>query len=710
MKRLFLLFTFVFCLFGCMADYDTFGTSDYHNFESISFEEQEDNTSVYSDEHKMTIPLKALPDSQTTWDSVTISEIDGSSLATLHLVESKFPEFPSDSAALDSLAKAVVYESKNLKVGSKIRLPASLQLHVVFVSEKGTPAIWQLSFSIPGVESTGVEEGGNSEISSSSENVESSSSTVLESSSSVVVLNSSTNFMVSFENQLKQNVVGDSAIIIKLVNGSVEKVEDAVLKNVTLAEGAAVDPDPKTISWAAEQSFKVTAEDGTTKTWYVTLAIADADEKASSDKELISISAEGEVEKAEIDAEAHTVLLHFATKADAKAATLQLKISETAIHNLDLKNVDLTSGKTFKITAEDGSDVEWSISADFAAVAPEILAMSIAGAKATIDGDHIHVDNLEFLTDLTQLAVTELTLSDGASANIKVDGKYDFAKPYMVTVSNSAGDEKKYTVQAGYQYPGSNFNSWIADDFGNKNDVAGWDNGNNDALSSTKTLASQAENGTVVKMESKDAKIFGIGRFASGNMLVAYFNPKKVSTLNLTKYDDGNELIDFGRPFKGRPKYVEFDVQYEGKGDSCDLYVLLENRTATENEGKNQYRKSTDVNTLVASAWYRATTVESTDDPDVVSITNAARSGYKTIRLALKYGTPDSKSPIYNSRTFTGTLLNSAGIDNHLVETTSPDDFEVTHIRVVMASSAQGNVYKGSVGATLYCDEIRLIY
>jgi hypothetical protein len=37
---------------------------------------------------------------------------------------------------------------------------------------------------------------------------------------------------------------------------------------------------------------------------------------------------------------------------------------------------------------------------------------------------------------------------------------------------------------------------------------------------------------------------------------------------------------------------------------------------------------------MVASAWYRATTVESEDDPDVVSITDAEREGYKTIRLA----------------------------------------------------------------------------
>ena len=55
-------------------------------------------------------------------------------------------------------------------------------------------------------------------------------------------------------------------------------------------------------------------------------------------------------------------------------------------------------------------------------------------------------------------------------------------------------------------------------------------------------------------------------------------------------------------------------------------------------------------------------------------------------------------------------LKNKSGIDNHLDPTDSPDDFDVTHIRVVMASSALGNLYKGSVGATLWADEMRLIY
>ena len=305
--------------------------------------------------------------------------------------------------------------------------------------------------------------------------------------------------------------------------------------------------------------------------------------------------------------------------------------------------------------------------------------------------------------------VSDIELTDGATVSgISEGNAFDLSRGLSVSVSN--GEETaEYVVQAGYQYPGSDFNHWIKDAFGKTNDIDGWDNGNNDAISSAKTLTVN-ENEQIIKMESIYASVLGVGRFASGNMFIGYFNPKGVGTLKLTSYDDGNELIDLGRPFSGRPRFVEFDVKYQGKGDSCDLYIILEHRSRTSNEGKNQYRTSSDVNTLIASAWYRATIVTSEDDPDVVSITDASRAGYKTVRLALKYGVPLAGSPIYNSSVFNKKLKNTNGIDNHMVQTESPDDFDVTHIRIVMASSALGNLYEGSVGATLWADEVRLIY
>lgn len=550
-------------LFGCTADYDTFGQSDYHVFNEIAFEEGEDGAMLYADEHKIIVTLNEIPDSLDTWDSVTVSSIDISSMATLHLVDGKFKEFPSDSAALDSLAQEVSYADDRLREGDKIRIPASGTVYVMLVSESGIPSIWQIVFEIP------------------------------------------------------------------------EKKE---------AKSSSSKKDPGS--------------------------------------------------------------------SDAKSSSSTGKANSSS-SSKDSDKSSSSSAKGGNSSASGGDEPESSSSEEVPANAPKLLKIAVGAGN--VEGEIDQESGTVFLDmdygtdlDLRDLEVKSLELSDGATANIEAGESYDFTRGYKVKLT-SDGIERTYTVKAGYQYPGSDFNTWIKDDFGNKNDIAGWDNGNNDAITATKTLTVN-EDEQIIKMESKDAKILGIGRFASGNMLVAYFNPKGVGTLKLTGYDDGNELIDFGRPFYGRPKYVEFDVKYEGKGDSCDLYVILENRSRTSNEGKNQYRTSSDVNTMVASAWYRATTADSEDDPDVVSITDAERDGYKTIRLAFKYGEPYDDSPIHNSSLFSKKLLNSAGIDNHVDRTDSPDDFDVTHIRVVVASSALGNLYKGTVGATLWVDEMRLLY
>lgn len=564
-------------LFGCTADYDTFGQSDYRVFNEIAFEEGESGAMLYADEHKIVVSLDEIPDSLETWDSATISLLDISSMATLHLVDGKFKEFPSDSAALDSLAQELSYAKDRLHEGDKVRIPSSGTVYLMLVSESGIPSLWQVVFEIP-----------EKKVKSSSSKKESGDTDATSSSSSVKEGSSSSK-------------TGDSSS--GKSDASSSSKETAGSSSSVKGDGSASSGDGNSSAGGDEPESSSS------------VAVP-----ANAPKLLRLIAGAGEVE-AEIDQDAGTVFLNM---------------------------------------------------------------------------------NYAIDLDLRDLEIKGLELSDGATASVKVGESYNFARGLKVTLEND-GVERTYTVKAGYQYPGSDFNTWVKDDFNNMNDIDGWDNGNN---SYAKELTTNAEGKSVIKMESQTAVI----KFASGNMLVAYFNPKGVSAISMAGYEDGNELIDFGRPFYGRPKYVEFDVKYDGKKDSCDLYVILENRSRTSNEGKNQYRTSSDVNTMVASAWYRATTVESEDDPDVVSITDAEREGYKTIRLAFKYGIPYDSSPIYNSSVLTKGLKNKSGIDNHLDPTDTPDDFDVTHIRVVMASSALGNLYKGSVGATLWADEMRLIY
>lgn len=523
---------------------------------------------------------------------------------------------------------------------------------------------------------------------------------------------------VSAKNEVKAASIDASKKTVVVHMKKVEYLAEVEL-TIKVSPSAYINLGPK-VDLRQPQKLVITAEDKSIAEWTVS-----GDYVKSSEAEIVSFALDdsdnGFSANANLDAAKKSITFTVSSKYESKLSKVYFDAvySDAARKSSPAEDyLDLSDGSAeIVVVAEDGTEATWTVSVtvEKEAVPPRLLSMKIAGNTAVIDSAdegnvfHVHYDNLTYLADLKNLVVSDIELTDGATVSgISEGGTFDLSRGLSVSVSN--GEETaEYVVQAGYQYPGNDFNHWVKDAFGNKNDIEGWDNGNNDALSVTKTLTVN-ENEQIIKMVSQDAKIFGIGRFASGNMLVAYFNPKGVGTTAMTKYDDGNELIDFGRPFSGRPRFVEFDVKYQGKGDSCDLYVILEHRSRTSNEGKNQYRTSSDVNTLIASAWYRATTVTSEEDPDVVSITDASRDGYKTIRLAFKYGVPLTGSPIYNSSVFNKTLKNSAGIDNHMVQTDSPEDFDVTHIRIVMASSALGNLYKGTVGASLWADEIRFIY
>lgn len=788
--RFFWIAVVIALFFGCSADYDEFGESPYHKFDEIHFVEEGAGLQVFVDEHRVVVTLDTVPDSLDTWDSVTIESIDISNMATLHLVESKVLEFPTDSAALDSLANQVAYVEKRLKKGQRLRLPASRVLYVVVVAEDGGKSIWKLQFEILGKESASDDSGENGNDNPEDQQGEpgksSNNSISLEFKDAVETKESGDTIYVTYPQGvdiksvslsnvvLPQNakVSPDSKSIkdwstpqkIKVTaedgseknwvvvvssiknnatdlqlhfkeQGGVKRTQDTIyimlkygssigtasIDSFSVSAGASVSPKPDAVkTWSEYQSFKVTAEDGTVKTWELSLSIADSNTTFSSDKELVSISATGEESAATIDKSKKTVELHLAAGADLSSVTVTLNVSETAFHSLP-GTVDLRSPVTFTITAEDGSSDSWTLSASVPAEAPRILSMKIAGNSAKIDSTqengsytyNVHYDDLTFLADLTNLAVSNIELSKGATISGVTDGgSYDLGRGVKVVVSNGT-ESAEYEIRAGYQYPNSDLESWDT----SKKKPTNWDNGNQTSglvkayMTEPVTMSPSDK---AASMQSKNVAGF---TFASGNLFIGDFNPKGVGQLAMTGYSDGNELINFGKPFKARPRYLEVDFKYGNNGqDSCDIYIFLENRTRTADNGSNVNRGTSDVNTLVASAWYRAKTDSSLDDPDVISISKRNSNGLRHLKLKLKYGQPYSNSPIMNigsgdgtvSALYTGSLANSKGIDNHLV--TGDGSQDVTHIRIVAASSADGNHYRGTEGATLVVDNFRLVY
>lgn len=421
----------------------------------------------------------------------------------------------------------------------------------------------------------------------------------------------------------------------------------------------------------------VVSESGKKSVWQLTFNIPNVEPESGSESSSSSTKSSSSAESKSSSSE----------KSDNSSSSESKETSSSSQKSADSSAVTSSSSET----DEPGT-----------AEAPKILALSIAGKDAIIDEESksIHVDDLAFRTDLTALELSAMELSKGASANVTVGESYDFGAGVQVKVTNE-DESVTYSVKAGYQLPGENFNSW------NKNDVTPdsiWGNANT-ILTTTEKKTSGSMIGAMIKTGSALTKI------ASGSLYTADFNPNGVGTLSMASsstWPDGNELLDFGKPFAARPEYMEVKFSYEGKGDSCDIYILLENRTGN----KNVNRKSTDVNTLVASAWFRSTKADNSgrENPDVVSVSEPDENGMRTLRLKLKYGEPLEGSPIENSSTFDTKLKssNKAAINNGLVQGTGEEP--VTHIRVVFASSADGNHYKGVSGATLIVDDLKLIY
>lgn len=695
MKK-FSLIVFVLALllfFACTADYDTFGTSDYRSLDGIALLEQDGSPALYSDEHRLVFSLLPPPDSLGTWDSVTVEDIDISHFASLHLVESKFKVFPSDSASLDSLARSVVFEKKPIRKRRRLRIPASQNFYVVVLSESGEPSIWQWSFKIPGVEPA-MSSGEQAPASSSSGNSSGTSSGATSSSSSGKALSSENALGFLFDGQIRLDTIGDT-LLVKLASGT--ELDSLVLKSWSVSAGAKVSPNPDSVkAWRETQTFTVTAEDGAERIWTLRFSKAGL-------TDVLYLSAKNQ-KKSLIDEVKKTVTLYFESSEDLGNVEIDsLLLSDGATSDLSLSGLDLNSEKTFTVSTE-SSSATWKLFG-LVAASPKILSQRIAGMDASIDtvSNIIHLDTLPFLADLANLELSDIVFSEGAFCDeVEVGAKLDLSLGMRVAVKNALDETSHYEIRAGYQLPNSDLDVWKGDD---PLPDSIWNNANT-ILTTTKKYMSGSTIGAEITTGS------AVGKIASGSLYTADFNPKGVGTLsmaNSSTWPDGNELLDFGKPFRARPRFFEVKFQYKGQNnDSCDMYVLLENRTGD----KNVNRTKTDVNKLVASAWYRSSTADNSGrpNPDVVEISSPDAQGFRTVRMKLQYGIPLAGSPIENSSTFTTTLQSKdeRAINNGLVQ--GSGDEPVTHIRVVFASSAAGNRYVGVKNSKLVIDELRLVY
>lgn len=227
-----------------------------------------------------------------------------------------------------------------------------------------------------------------------------------------------------------------------------------------------------------------------------------------------------------------------------------------------------------------------------------------------------------------------------------------------------------------------------------------WDSGNMGAAMMSKNpteeaKGTEAHNGSSVKMSSQFVGIFGIGKFAAGNIYTGHYYETVMSPMGAK--------IFFGQPFTSRPtqlkgwyKYtrggtVDYgDDPYKSEltnsgGDQCAIYIALADNVGLDGGGQN-YAFQID-NTLNADKpeefKYKNTIDFSKNNPNIVA--------YGTISEAEAKGTGEWQE-------FT--------IDLKYRDLTRVPKY----IIVVASASKYGDFFTGSESSVMYIDDFELVY
>lgn len=227
-----------------------------------------------------------------------------------------------------------------------------------------------------------------------------------------------------------------------------------------------------------------------------------------------------------------------------------------------------------------------------------------------------------------------------------------------------------------------------------------WDSGNMGAAMMSKNpteeaKGTEAHNGSSVKMSSQFVGMFGIGKFAAGNIYTGHYYETVMSPMGAK--------IFFGQPFTSRPtqlkgwyKYtrggtVDYgDDPYKSEltnsgGDQCAIYIALADNVGLDGGGQN-YAFQID-NTLNADKpeefKYKNTIDFSKNNPNIVA--------YGTISEAEAKGTGEWQE-------FT--------IDLKYRDLTRVPKY----IIVVASASKYGDFFTGSKSSVMYIDDFELVY
>lgn len=320
----------------------------------------------------------------------------------------------------------------------------------------------------------------------------------------------------------------------------------------------------------------------------------------------------------------------------------------------------------------------------------KILYFTLPGqvGNSVIDQENLTIKiSVSAQADLKKLYPDSIRLSTFATINPGVNVVQDFSKPVTYAVSAEDGSMAVYQVQVSKQaenpqISNSGFEEWYTP-AGKNYQQPGLDNNSAWATGNAGVVTLGSANTTPVEISSGDlaaqmlTKDLGVlgqiagQRMAAATLFTGTFVLDISNPLNSTK---------FGIAFAARPKSFSVDYSYSAgspykngtgqtlnKKDSCDIYLLLENRSGITVK-------------RIATAWFRS---------------GEESNHFKNINIPITYGVLPSGAPAYQ-----------LPVNGQFGAATDP----VTHITVVFSSSAYGNSFEGGVDSKLVVNNLHLNY
>lgn len=392
-------------------------------------------------------------------------------------------------------------------------------------------------------------------------------------------------------------------------------------------------------------------------------------------------------EEDKVALEAKGIRLISAFDATTGAGILTVTLTPTLIQQMTVAETSYT----FALSASDAENKSNEttltvVVSDASVLTKDVIITDVWTTRATLRGELIHetTDPLNFNYRIKGTAnwtnVEAVRNADNVTFAAELTGLQSGTEYEYQALSGTTPSAviSTFSTEAATQFPNSGFENWSGSSplwvYGDGEDMF-WDSGNKGSSTMKVNVTTYIDraglNGgkRAAQLKSQFVGVFGIGKFAAGNL----FTGKFVGTEDTTQ-----GIIDFGRPFTSRPSelsiwykatlgnidYSETDLASKGIQDTAIVYIAL-----TDWDGPIEVHTK-DKNSLFSK-----------NDPHIIAYGELAINknvgDWTNHKIKLDYRST-SRKPKY--------------------------------ILVVASASKYGDYYTGSTGSTLWLDDFELIY